>query len=341
RTSKYTPLTFLPKNLYEQFRSVANIYFCSLVILQGFEPFATVSIGLTAVPILFIVAVTGIKDAVEDWRRHKADGSVNGAVTYTLWGWGNGNVPGGSVATRPGQEVTAGGGGGSGGGGFTQKLRTLATLISLWIDDFIFWFLAKLGKVDPTAGDGPGGSGDSLTDDDEDEDETGRKKFPEFITGPDYLVECKTACGTRMGSRENSGLPAAMGAASPTMSPRPTLPRGASPTSPGNACGGEGGMGVVDTDPAPSQVIASAAAQLSTLQTQPSTFSTSPTSHPQLLDPNPLTTPPSTTQFLNIPSSPPRVSISINTPNNASNNVDINKDVSPLRYSVSSYRSGA
>lgn len=35
RTSKYTIWTFLPKNLGEQFRRVANIYFLGLVILQG------------------------------------------------------------------------------------------------------------------------------------------------------------------------------------------------------------------------------------------------------------------------------------------------------------------
>lgn len=35
RTSKYTIWTFLPKNLTEQFRRVANLYFAGLVILQS------------------------------------------------------------------------------------------------------------------------------------------------------------------------------------------------------------------------------------------------------------------------------------------------------------------
>lgn len=34
RTSKYTPLTFIPKNLYIQFHNVANIYFLFIIILQ-------------------------------------------------------------------------------------------------------------------------------------------------------------------------------------------------------------------------------------------------------------------------------------------------------------------
>lgn len=35
RTSKYTIYTFLPKNLSEQFRRVANLYFLGLIVLQG------------------------------------------------------------------------------------------------------------------------------------------------------------------------------------------------------------------------------------------------------------------------------------------------------------------
>ena len=34
RTAKYTPLTFIPKNLFLQFHNVANIYFLFIVILQ-------------------------------------------------------------------------------------------------------------------------------------------------------------------------------------------------------------------------------------------------------------------------------------------------------------------
>ena len=41
RTAKYTPLSFLPKNLWFQFHNVANIYFLFIVILSvRFLPFA-------------------------------------------------------------------------------------------------------------------------------------------------------------------------------------------------------------------------------------------------------------------------------------------------------------
>lgn len=34
RTAKYTPLSFIPKNLYFQFHNIANIYFAFIVILS-------------------------------------------------------------------------------------------------------------------------------------------------------------------------------------------------------------------------------------------------------------------------------------------------------------------
>jgi hypothetical protein len=34
KTSRYTPLTFLPKNLYEQFRRIANLYFLIILCMQ-------------------------------------------------------------------------------------------------------------------------------------------------------------------------------------------------------------------------------------------------------------------------------------------------------------------
>ncbi len=34
RTSKYTPLSFIPKNLWHQFHNIANVYFLFLIILN-------------------------------------------------------------------------------------------------------------------------------------------------------------------------------------------------------------------------------------------------------------------------------------------------------------------
>ncbi|KAJ3129571.1 hypothetical protein HK098_001047 [Nowakowskiella sp. JEL0407] len=91
RTSKYTVITFLPKNLFEQFRSIANFYFLGLVVLQMFPPFNIVSPFLCAMPIMIIVAITAIKDAFEDMKRHRSDHRVNNSYVYVLSNWTNFN----------------------------------------------------------------------------------------------------------------------------------------------------------------------------------------------------------------------------------------------------------
>ncbi|KAH6588459.1 hypothetical protein BASA61_005914 [Batrachochytrium salamandrivorans] len=91
RTSKYTMVTFLPKNIFEQFRGIANFYFLSLVILQVFNEFKEVDVSVTAAPIIIIVGITAFKDAIEDWKRHESDNSVNKSFTYVLGNWKNYN----------------------------------------------------------------------------------------------------------------------------------------------------------------------------------------------------------------------------------------------------------
>ncbi|KAI9318829.1 hypothetical protein BX666DRAFT_2026132 [Dichotomocladium elegans] len=95
RTAKYTWYTFLPKNLFEQFRGIANLYFLFLVILQMFPLFSTsASPVLVVLPLAAILILTGAKDAFEDNKRHKTDQSVNKAITYTIADdWVNVNIP--------------------------------------------------------------------------------------------------------------------------------------------------------------------------------------------------------------------------------------------------------
>ncbi|CAJ0753486.1 2508_t:CDS:2 [Entrophospora sp. SA101] len=95
RTSKYTLLNFLPKNIFEQFRRVANIYFLFLVILQLFPLIGSgVSPIVAAAPLLSITIMTAIKDAFEDWKRHSQDNTLNKSRTTKLSNWRNVNVPG-------------------------------------------------------------------------------------------------------------------------------------------------------------------------------------------------------------------------------------------------------
>lgn len=92
RTTKYTPLTFLPKNLSLQFKNIANIYFLLIVILGAFPIFGVDNPGLAAVPIVVIIVITAIKDAIEDYRRTIMDLEVNNTSTRLLRGYNNPNV---------------------------------------------------------------------------------------------------------------------------------------------------------------------------------------------------------------------------------------------------------
>ncbi|KZF20825.1 P-type ATPase [Xylona heveae TC161] len=92
RTAKYTPLSFVPKNLYFQLHNIANIYFLFIVILQIFSIFGASNPGLGAVPIIVILTVTAIKDAIEDWRRTVLDNELNNSSVHRLVDWDNVNV---------------------------------------------------------------------------------------------------------------------------------------------------------------------------------------------------------------------------------------------------------
>lgn len=92
RTTKYTPLTFVPLNLFYQFQNIANIYFLFIVILSAFPIFGVDNPGLAAVPIIVIVILTAIKDAIEDYRRQSLDSELNNTISHRLVGIDNPNV---------------------------------------------------------------------------------------------------------------------------------------------------------------------------------------------------------------------------------------------------------
>lgn len=92
RTTKYTPLNFIPMNIYHQFHNIANIYFLFIVILGAFPIFGVLNPGLAAVPIIAIVIITAIKDAIEDYRRTALDLEVNNTVTHMITNIKNNNI---------------------------------------------------------------------------------------------------------------------------------------------------------------------------------------------------------------------------------------------------------
>ncbi|PKU73362.1 probable phospholipid-transporting ATPase 4 isoform X1 [Dendrobium catenatum] len=75
-TTKYNIITFLPKAIFEQFRRVANLYFllAAALSLTPVAPFSAISM---IAPLSFVVGLSMVKEALEDWRRFIQDMKVN------------------------------------------------------------------------------------------------------------------------------------------------------------------------------------------------------------------------------------------------------------------------
>ncbi|NXO69600.1 AT8B2 ATPase, partial [Phainopepla nitens] len=84
KTSKYNIVTFLPVNLFEQFQEVANTYFLFLLILQLIPQISSLSWFTTIVPLVLVLTITAVKDATDDYFRHKSDNQVNNRQSQVL-----------------------------------------------------------------------------------------------------------------------------------------------------------------------------------------------------------------------------------------------------------------
>ncbi|XP_036880684.2 phospholipid-transporting ATPase IH isoform X1 [Manis javanica] len=82
-SSKYTFWNFIPKNLFEQFRRIANFYFLIIFLVQLIidTPTSPVTSGL---PLFFVITVTAVKQGYEDWLRHKADNAMNQCAVHFI-----------------------------------------------------------------------------------------------------------------------------------------------------------------------------------------------------------------------------------------------------------------
>lgn len=93
RTAKYSPFTFLPRNLFEQFHRLAYVYFLAIAVLNQLPQLAVFGRGASVMPLAFVLTVTAVKDAYEDWRRHRADRAENNRLAAVL-----STVPGAGAA---------------------------------------------------------------------------------------------------------------------------------------------------------------------------------------------------------------------------------------------------
>lgn len=80
RTTKYTLLSFLPRNLLEQFHRVANLYFIFIVLLNWIPPINAFGKEIAMIPVMFVLGVTAVKDLFEDRRRHSSDKRINNST---------------------------------------------------------------------------------------------------------------------------------------------------------------------------------------------------------------------------------------------------------------------
>eukprot|EP00658_Telonema_sp_P-2_P063865 TRINITY_DN5268_c0_g4_i3.p1 TRINITY_DN5268_c0_g4~~TRINITY_DN5268_c0_g4_i3.p1 ORF type:complete len:1137 (-),score=307.52 TRINITY_DN5268_c0_g4_i3:207-3617(-) len=83
-TTKYSVLTFVPKNLWEQFQRVANLYFLLISLVQIFSGVSPTGKYNTFMTLVVVLIVSGGKEAYEDWRRHQADVAQNGQRVQVL-----------------------------------------------------------------------------------------------------------------------------------------------------------------------------------------------------------------------------------------------------------------
>uniref|UniRef100_A0A8C7H8K5 Phospholipid-transporting ATPase n=1 Tax=Oncorhynchus kisutch TaxID=8019 RepID=A0A8C7H8K5_ONCKI len=81
RTTKYSLLSFIPMNLFQQFHRVANLYFLFLVMLNWVPVVEAFQKEITMIPLVVVLIVIAIKDDLwEDYRRDKSDKIANGRI---------------------------------------------------------------------------------------------------------------------------------------------------------------------------------------------------------------------------------------------------------------------
>lgn len=69
KTTKYTKLNFIFKNMFEQFRRLANFYFLMVGIVTLIPNVSPITPVSTILPLVIVIGISALKDAYEDYVR--------------------------------------------------------------------------------------------------------------------------------------------------------------------------------------------------------------------------------------------------------------------------------
>ncbi|XP_066108790.1 phospholipid-transporting ATPase IK [Saccopteryx bilineata] len=86
-TAKYNFFSFLPLNLYEQFRRMSNLYFLFVILLQGLVPAVSTMPWFTLfTPLICLLIIRAFRNLLDDIGRHRSDKSINNRPCQMLVG---------------------------------------------------------------------------------------------------------------------------------------------------------------------------------------------------------------------------------------------------------------
>lgn len=80
KNTKYNPITLVPVVLFNQFKFFFNMFFLLIALSQFVPPLKVGFLFTYVAPLVFVLAITIIKEAVDDITRLKRDREINNAV---------------------------------------------------------------------------------------------------------------------------------------------------------------------------------------------------------------------------------------------------------------------
>jgi hypothetical protein len=73
KTTRYNIISFLPVALFKQFLRVANVYFLIIAVLQSIPAISPLNPATAYLPLAFVLAVSLVREGIEDYRRYRSD----------------------------------------------------------------------------------------------------------------------------------------------------------------------------------------------------------------------------------------------------------------------------